>query len=328
MIGYIIKRILYMIPTLFGISFVAFFIIELPPGDFVTSYVTQLEASGGAVSDAQIQSLKDRFGVDQPFYVKYYKWMSGLLKGELGRSLQFDLPTMELINQRFPVSLWLALACLVFLYAVAIPIGIYSATHQYTFGDYSFTFLGFVGVGIPSFLSALIFLFLFYKFTGQAQLGLFSREFINAPWSLARIWDLIAHTWVPILIISAAPIASTIRQMRANLLDELEKPYVTVARSKGLTERKLLYKYPVRISINPIISTVGWTLPVLINNMLLACLVLGIPSSAPILLNALLTQDMYLAGSIIFLISILTVVGTLISDILLGIFDPRIRNAI
>jgi peptide/nickel transport system permease protein len=325
MFGYIVKRVLYMIPTLFVISVISFVVIELPPGDFVTSYVAQLESSGGYVSEAQIQSLRDRFGVDRPFHVKYYKWFKGLLKGELGRSLQFDQPAMDLIKQRFPVSLGIAGLCLLFVYLVGIPIGIYSAVKRYSLGDYVVTFLGFLGVGIPSFLSALIFIFLYYKITGQAQLGLFSSAYIDAPWSLGKLFDLIKHLWLPIIIISAQPLASTIRQMRANLLDELEKPYVMVARSKGLTNKKLLYKYPVRLAINPIVSTIGWTLPNLINNMLLASMVLGIPSIAPILLDALLSQDMYLAGSIIFLISVLTVVGTLISDLLLGIVDPRIR---
>jgi peptide/nickel transport system permease protein len=325
MLGYILKRVFYMIPTLFVISAISFMVIELPPGDFVTSYVAQLESSGGYVSEAQVESLRDRFGVDKPIYVKYAKWLKGLLKGELGRSLQFDQPAMDLIKQRFPVSLGIAMLCLIFVYIVGIPIGIYSAVNRYTIGDYIVTFLGFLGVGIPSFLSALIFIFLYYQITGQAQLGLFSSEFIDAPFSIAKLFDLVKHLWLPIIIISAQPLASTIRQMRANLLDELEKPYVMVARSKGLNNRKLLYKYPVRLAINPIVSTVGWTLPNLINNMLLACMVLGIPSIAPILLDALLSQDMYLAGSIIFFISVLTVVGTLVSDLLLAIVDPRIR---
>lgn len=328
MIKYIIRRVILMIPTLVAISIISFAIIQLPPGDFVTSYVAELISMGEIIDSSQIEALRARYGLDQPIYVQYFKWMRGFLRGDLGRSLQWNKPVAKLIAERMPWTITISLVSLIFVYAIGIPIATFSATHQYSVGDYLFTFIGFIGLAIPNFLFALILLWLYFVYTGNVAVGLFSPEFQMASWSLARFLDLLKHLWMPALVVGTAGTCGLIRRMRANLLDELQKPYVMVARAKGLTERKVLYKYPFRIAVNPIISTIGWTLPQLINGALLVSLVLGLPTIAPIFLGSLLNQDMFLAGSIIMILSTLTVVGTLISDILLSWLDPRIREAI
>lgn len=328
MIKYIIRRLILMIPTLVAISIISFVIIQLPPGDFVSSYVAELISMGEIIDSGQIEALRARYGLDQPIYVQYFKWMRGFLRGDLGRSLQWNKPVVKLIAQRMPWTITISLVSLIFVYAIGIPIATFSATHQYSVGDYLFTFIGFIGLAIPNFLFALILLWLYFVYTGNVAVGLFSPEFQLAPWSLARFLDLLKHLWMPALVVGTAGTCGLIRRMRANLLDELQRPYVMVARAKGLTERKLLYKYPFRIAVNPIISTIGWTLPQLINGALLVSLVLGLPTIAPIFLGSLLNQDMFLAGSIIMILSTLTVIGTLISDILLSWLDPRIREAI
>lgn len=328
MIKYVLRRLLLMIPTLFAISVLSFLIIQAPPGDYLTHYVGQLESMGDIVDVAQIEALKARYGLDQPIYVQYFKWIWGILHGDLGRSLEWNKPVVKIVAERLPWSITISLVALIFVYVVGIPIGTFSATHQYSIGDYFFTLIGFIGIAIPNFLFALILLWLYFVYTGNVAVGLFSPAFVMAPWSLARFVDLLKHMWMPALIVGTAGTCGLIRIMRANLLDELQKPYVMVARAKGLSERKVLYKYPFRIAINPVISTVGWTLPRLVNGELLTSLVLGLPTIAPILLSALLNQDMFLAGSIIMILSVLTVMGTLISDILLAWVDPRIRGAI
>lgn len=328
MIKYIIRRMILMIPTLVAISIISFVIIQLPPGDFVSSYVAELISMGEIIDSGQIEALRARYGLDQPIYVQYFKWMRGFLRGDLGRSLQWNKPVVKLIAQRMPWTITISLVSLIFVYAIGIPIATFSATHQYSVGDYLLTFIGFIGLAIPNFLFALILLWLYFVYTGNVAVGLFSPEFQMAPWSLARFLDLLKHLWMPALVVGTAGTCGLIRRMRANLLDELQRPYVMVARAKGLTERKLLYKYPFRIAVNPIISTIGWTLPQLINGALLVSLVLGMPTIAPIFLGSLLNQDMFLAGSIIMILSTLTVIGTLISDILLSWLDPRIREAI
>ena len=325
MIRFVLYRFLIMIPTVFLISIVAFLVILAPPGDFISSYVAQLEAAGQFVDQAQIEALRARYGLNQSPIIQYLKWIRRLLRGDLGNSLQWKKPVAELLSERLPWTLVLSISSLILVYLVGIPIGIISATHQYSVRDYAFTFFAFLGVAIPGFLSALIFLWFYFSITGQAALGLFSREFVSAPWSLAKLWDLLKHLWIPAFIVGLAGTAELIRFMRANLLDELEKPYVMVARAKGLPERRRLYKYPVRVAINPIVSTIGFTLPELINGALLASLVLGLPTISPVLLNALKNQDMFLAGSIVFMLSVLTVFGILISDLLLAAIDPRIR---
>ncbi len=317
-----------MIPTVIIVSVISFIIIQLPPGDFVTSYIGQLRSKGKTISPELVQSLEARYGINQPLYVKYFKWTRNILRGDLGMSMQWNDSVRNLIAERLPWSLLISSVGFFFVYAIGIPIGMLSATRQYSIRDYVFTFMGFIGLAIPNFLFALVLLWIYFVFTGNAALGLFSAEFQRASWSFAKFVDLLKHLWMPGIIVGTAGTASLIRIIRANLLDELQKPYVLVARAKGLSERKVLYKYPFRIAINPVISTIGWTLPDLVNGELLTSLVLGLPTIAPIFLSALLMQDMYLAGSIVFILSLLTLIGTLISDILLAWVDPRIRESV
>ena len=328
MLYFIIRRVLLMIPTLLVVSLISFAIIEAPPGDYMDAYVDNLLSQQQAVDPAEIEALAQRYGLDAPWYERYFRWMGGILQGDLGRSLEWNQPVSKLIADRLPWSLTISFLSLVLAYALAIPIGLYSATHQYSPGDYFFTLIGFIGLAVPNFLLALIILWLYFVGTGNVAVGLFSDEYQMAPWSFAKLIDLLQHVWLPALIVGTAGTAGLIRVMRANLLDELGKPYVMMARSKGLTERKVLYKYPFRIAMNPIASTIGWTLPQLINGELLASLVLGLPTIAPLFVGALLSQDMFLAGSIVLILSTLTVIGTLISDIVLAWLDPRIRGAI
>jgi peptide/nickel transport system permease protein len=317
-----------MIPVLLTISVVSFLIIQAPPGDFITTYVAELEAMGAEIEPTQIEALRVRYGLGQPVYIQYFKWMSRIVRGDLGRSFRWNKSVAKLVGERLPWTMTISLTSLILVYAIGIPIGVFSATHQYSIRDYIFTFIGFIGIAVPNFLFALILLWVYFVFTGNVAVGLFSSEFLTAPWSFAKFLDLLKHLWMPALIVGTAGTCRLIRVMRANLLDELQKPYVMVARAKGLTERKLLYKYPFRIAVNPVISTIGWTLPGLINGALLTSLVLGLPTIAPIFLESLLGQDMFLAGSIVFILSSLTVIGTLISDILLAWVDPRIRESV
>ncbi len=317
-----------MIPTLIAISIISFVIIQAPPGDFVSYYIDQLEALGERVDESEIVALKERYGLSQPMYVQYFKWMAGLLRGDLGRSLQWNRPVAKLIAERLPWSITISFAAFVLVYLIGIPFGAIAATRQHSIADYAVTVIGFIGLAIPNFLFALILLWLIFVHTGNVAVGLFSPEFERAPWSLAKLLDLLRHLWVPAIIVGTAGTAGLIRVMRANLLDELHKPYVMVARAKGLSEQRVLYKYPFRVAINPVVSTIGWTLPQMVNGELLTSLVLNLPTLAPIFLGALLSEDMFLAGSIVFILSTLTVFGTLLSDILLGWVDPRIRESI
>jgi peptide/nickel transport system permease protein len=317
-----------MIPTIIAISMISFMIIELPPGDFVDSYVAELERFGDVVDQSEIEALKIHYGVDEPVHVHYIKWVWGIIRGDLGRSLQWNKPVLTLILERLPWSFIVSFTGLIFVYAIGIPIGTTAATHQYSIRDYFFTFIGFIGLAIPNFLFALIMMWLYFVHTGNAMVGLFSPDYIMAPWSISKFLDLLKHLWMPGLIVGTAGTCGLIRVMRASILDELQKPYVMVARAKGLSERKLLYKYPFRIAINPVISTIGWILPGLISGELLTSIVLGLPTLAPVFLDSLLNKDMFLAGSVVFIFSILTVIGTLVSDILLAWVDPRIREAV
>jgi len=325
---FIIRRILLMIPTLLVISMISFAIIEAPPGDFMDAYVDQLIQQQEAVDPAQIAALRLRYGLDEPVYVRYLRWLGNILQGDLGRSLEWNQPVSKLIADRLPWSLAISIASLLLAYALAIPIGLYSATRQYSLGDYFFTLIGFIGLAVPNFLLALIILWYYFVATGNVAIGLFSDEYLVAPWSFAKSIDLLKHIWLPAFVVGTAGTAGLIRVMRANLLDELERPYVMVARSKGLSETKILIKYPFRIAMNPVASTIGWTLPALVNGELLASLVLGLPTIAPLFVGSLLNQDMFLAGSIVMVLSTLTLIGTLISDLLLAWLDPRIRGAI
>lgn len=325
MFAYIIRRILIMIPTLIAISIISFTIIQLPPGDFLTTYVSQLSASGETVDHAELESLKKRFGLDEPIYMQYFKWAWNFLHGDFGHSFEWNKPVSELIGERLQLTVIISVCTLLFTWAVAVPIGVYSAVRQYSWLDYLLTVFGFIGLATPNFLLALILLWVSYAYLGLSIGGLFSPEYADAPWSFAKVLDLFKHLWIPVVIVGLGHTAKFIRIIRGNLLDELRKPYVVTARAKGLSETRLILKYPVRVAINPLVSTIGWTLPELISGIAITAVVLNLPTTGPLLLSALMSQDMQLAGTFIMFLSSLTVVGTLLSDILLAWVDPRIR---
>lgn len=322
---YIFRRLLYTIPVLLAVSILAFTIIQLPPGDYLTSRIAQLELYGTPASVEEIASLRMQYGLDKPFYMQYFNWMGGMLKGDLGKSFIYNQPVTELIGERILLTMVVSICSLAVTYIIAIPIGIYSATHQYSIGDYFFTLLGFIGISIPQLFLALILMFAAYKWFGLTVSGLFSPEYAVQSWSVGKAVDLMQHIWIPVIILGLAGTAGTIRVLRACLLDELQKQYVVTARAKGLGERWLILKYPVRIAINPMLSTIGWLLPSIVSGAAIVAIVLNLPTTGPMLLDALMMQDMYLAGSFIMILCMLTVLGTLISDILLAWSDPRIR---
>ena len=326
MAKYIIKRVLYMIPTLFIISLISFTIIQLPPGDFLTSYVAQLRAQGEDLDAQAIHALEEQYGLNQPLYVQYEKWITNIItRGDFGLSFEWRRPVSELIWERIGLTLLIAVLTILTTWILAIPTAVYVATHQYSFLDYLMSFISFIGLGTPGFLVALVYLWIMLAAFNVNAAGLFSQQFVDAPWSLARVQDMMGRIWAPILILAIENTASIIRTVRANLLDELNKPYVETARAKGLKERVLIWKYPVRLALNPFFSTVGWTLVTVISGEILVAVVLNVQTAGPLLLRALLSQDMYLAGALVMLLSILTVLGTLFSDILLAVADPRIR---
>ncbi len=326
MLGYIVKRVLRMIPLLFLLSILAFTIIHLPPGDYVTEYIANLGQSGASVDESEIARLRQVYGLDRPVYEQYLLWMSNiLLRGDFGLSFQWNKPVAEVITERMLLTFLIALCTTAFVWIVAIPIGIYVSVHQYTLSDYLFTLLGFIGLAIPSFLLALLVMYLAYSQLGVKVSGLFAPEYELAPWSFEKVQSMLGRIWVPILILGVGGMAQLIRTMRATMLDELRKPYVTVARAKGLSEFALLIRYPVRIAINPLISTIGWLLPWFVSGGTIVEIVLNLPTAGPVLWNALKLQDMYLAGSYILLIGAMTMIGSLLSDILLAWLDPRIR---
>jgi peptide/nickel transport system permease protein len=322
---YIVRRILLTIPTLALISVIAFTVIQLPPGDYVTSYVARLAARGESVDEAEIAALYRRYGLDRPIYEQYLRWMWNILHGDFGQSFEWNMPVGALIWERLALTVVISFSTLIFVWIIAFPVAIYSATHQYSVGDHVLSLLGFVGLGVPHFMLALLLLWLGYRYFGVDLSGLFSDAYVEAPWSLDKLADMLKHLWVPLLVLGLGGTAGLIRTTRANLLDELHKPYVTTARAKGLTEVRLLLKYPVRVALRPFISTLGWTLPSLVSGSTIVARVLGLPTSGTLFLSSLLAQDMFLAGSFVLMLSTLTVIGTLISDILLGIADPRIR---
>jgi peptide/nickel transport system permease protein len=325
MLHYILRRVLYFIPTLFAISLVTFAIIQLPPGDFLTAYEARLASEGNPSDLARLEEMRERYGLDDPFYVQYWKWISGVLVGDWGYSFQWKQPVADLLGERMLLTFVLALATTLLVWVIAIPLGIYGAMRRNTPGDYAASFVGFLGQAIPDFLFALVLMWLAFFYFDQSVGGLFSPAYEGQPWSLGKVWDLLGHLWIPVLVIGTNGTAGLIRILRANLLDELHKPYVEAARSRGLTEWRLTAKYPVRIALNPFVSGIGDTLPGLISGATITSIVLSLPTAGPLLLQALLSQDMYLAGSYIFMLSVLSVVGVLISDILLAWLDPRIR---
>ena len=326
MFSYIVRRVLLMIPTLFLVSIVSFIALQLPPGDYLTSYAAQLSSMGESVDQEAINSLRERYGLGQPVYVQYGKWVYGIItRGDWGQSMEWQKPVSQLIWERMGLTVALAVFSLFISWLIAIPIGVYTATHQYSIPDYLMSTLSFLGVGVPAFLWALIIMYFAQAQFGLNVGGLFSEKYINAPWSWDKVVDLFQHIWIPCVIIALVNTASELRTTRANLLDELNKPYVELARAKGLTESRLIWKYPVRIAMNPFFSTVGWSLANRISDITLMSVVLSLETTGPMQLRALTSQDMYLAGSFLVLLSVLVVVGTLVSDILLAWVDPRIR---
>lgn len=325
MLQYLVRRSVILIPLLLAVSVVTFFLIQLPPGDYLSTYINQLEASGTQLSQTEIDNLRRQYGLDQPLHIQYFRWMQSIARGKFGWSFQWQKPVSEVIGERLPMTLLISFSSLLVVWVLAIPIAIASATNQYSLFDYFFTFMGFIGLAMPTFVLALAVGWVLYSTMGLTITGLFSQEYIDAPWSIDRVLDLLSNIWFPILIVGLSGTAGLIRTLRATLLDELRKPYVTTARAKGLSERHLLVKYPIRIAMNPIFSTIGWVLPGLINGGVIVGIVLNLQTVGPMLLQATLNQDMYLAGSVLLILSTLTVIGTFISDILLAWLDPRIR---
>lgn len=322
---YILKRIIWMIPFMFAVSVVAFLLIQAPPGDYLTTYIARLGESDEVMDQATIDNLRARFGLDRPLYVQYFKWVSNILVGDFGMSFEWRQPVSDLVWERMGLTMTLSFATLLFTWAVAFPIGVYSAVRKYSVGDYVATTIGFLGLATPNFLLALILMYIGVVYFGSDVGGLFSPEYKNAPWSWGKVWNLIEHLWLPMVVLGTSATASLIRIMRANLLDELNKPYVDTARAKGLSEFWLIMKYPVRVALNPFVSTIGWVLPNLVSGAVVTAIVLSLPTAGPLMLQALLSQDMYLAGAFVLLLSSLTVIGMLISDILLVLLDPRVR---
>lgn len=325
MTAFLLRRIALAIVTIWAISILAFVIIQLPPGDYVTTYINELALAGTNVSEESAAALRSQYGLDQPVYVQYFKWTKLVLRGDLGFSMEWKRPVWDVIGERLGLTMVLCLAALLLTWAFALPIGIYSAVKQYSIGDYLFTFLGFAGLAVPGFMLALVMLYLGWTLTGSDLSGMFSPAYANAPWSIAKLWDMIKHLPLPALILSLAGTAQLIRLMRANLLDELRRPYVVTARAKGLSETRAILKYPVRVALNPFASTLGFLLPEIVGRSIIVSIVLSLPTVGPLLLRALISQDMFLAGSIVLLLGVITVIGTLLSDLLLMWLDPRIR---
>ncbi len=326
MLKYLLQRFVITIVLILTLSFVSFFLIDLPPGDYLTVYVNQMQSSGRTVEPDEIARLTRLYDLDQPLGIRYVSWMKGIvLRGDFGRSFAYNRNVNDILAERLPLSMTISLLSLLFVWVVAVPIGFYSAKNQYSFLDYLFNIIGFIGLAVPEFLVALVLVWLIFSSTGVAITGLFSKEFETAAWSLSKVLDMLSHIWLPMIIVGLHGTASLIRILRGNLLDELNKQYVVTARAKALHEVNNLLKYPVRMAINPAISTIGWTLPAIVSGEVLVSIVLNLETMGPILLGAVRAQDMYLAGSILLILSTLTVIGTFLSDMLLAFVDPRIR---
>jgi peptide/nickel transport system permease protein len=325
MLSYLVSRVVMALFTILAISILSFAIIQLPPGDYVDAYIAQMSASGSLVSQQEAENLRIQYGLNQPIYVQYFKWVSLAARGNFGMAMEWGRPVTEVIGDRLALTMVMSIFALMFTWALALPIGIYSAVRQYSIGDYVFTFIGFIGLAVPSFLLALLILYFGFTLFDANIGGLFSAEYLEAPWSLGKVWDLIKHLPVPAVVLGLAGTAQAIRIMRANLLDELRKPYVVTARAKGLGETRVILKYPVRVALNPFASTIGYTLPYIVSGSIIVSLVLSLPTVGPLLLKALIAQDMFLAGTIVLLLGVMTVIGTLLSDLILMWIDPRIR---
>jgi peptide/nickel transport system permease protein len=324
-LSYIIRRLILAVITIWLVSILSFFIIQLPPGDYVTAYIAQLQSSGSMVSANEAELLRAQYGLDQPIYIQYIKWVRLMTQGNFGMAMNWNKPVKDVIGDRLWLTMAVSLAAIFLTWIIALPIGIYSAVRQYSIGDYIFTFIGFIGIAVPNFMLALILMYLGFKYFNMNIGGLFSAEYVEAPWSWAKVMDLLRHLILPAIILGLAGTAQLIRIMRANLLDELRKPYVVTARAKGLSETRVILKYPVRAALNPFASTVGYYFPYVVSGSIIVSLVLSLPTVGPLLLSSLLAQDMFLAGTIVLMLGVMTVLGTFVSDLVLMWIDPRIR---
>ena len=325
MLSYLVRRLMIMVPTLIIISIIIFVIIQLPPGDYLETYMAELQAQGEAVDSEKIAYLRELYGLDLPFHEQYLRWFTGLLGGNLGYSFEYQLPVSEVVGDRLWLTFLVAFSTIIFTYALAFPIGIYSAVRQYSLGDYALTFVGFLGLATPNFLLALVLLYLANVWFGTSIGGLMDPEFIGQPWSWAKFQSVLAHLWVPVIVIGTSGTAAMIRRLRANLLDELQKQYVVTARAKGLSPARILIKYPLRLAINPFIADIGSLLPQVVSGAAIVSVVLDLPTTGQMLVRALQSQDMYLAGSFLMFLAGLVVIGVFLSDLALAALDPRIR---
>ena len=326
MILYIIKRLFYLFPLAILISILSFIIIQLPPGDYVTEWEYNMIAQGYNPTEEEILMLKERYHLDKTYVEQYVRWRSNIIfYGDFGVSFTYNKPVSDILSERVPRTIAISLGAILVQWIIAIPIGIFSAIRKYSVFDYIFTLIGFIGISIPGFMFAIVLVYLVYVNTGYAITGLYSEPFRNAPWDINKFYDLMKNVSIPLIVLGSSGAAVIIRILRSSMLDELEKQYVTTARSKGMSEIKILFKYPFRIAVNPLISTIGWLLPAAVGGEVVISKVLNMPTTGPVLLKALMGEDMYLAGGILFILSILTIIGTLISDILLAMLDPRIR---
>ena len=325
MLAYLARRLILALLTMWAVSVLSFTVIQLPPGDYITSYIAQMSSSGSAVSLEEADALRQQYGLDQPMTVQYLRWMGMVLRGNFGMAMEYGRPVSDVIGDRLALTMVVSIAAIILTWVLALPIGVYSAVRQYSLGDYLATSMGFIGLAVPSFMLALVLMYFGFRFLGANVGGLFSEDLADAPWSWAKLWDLMKHLPLPAVILGLAGTAQLVRIMRANLLDELRKPYVVTARARGLPESRVIIKYPVRVALNPFASTVGYLLPYVVSGSIIVSLVLGLPTVGPLLLKALVAQDMFLAGTIVLLLGLMTVIGTFLSDMLLMWIDPRIR---
>ncbi len=323
--SYVLQRLVYLVFLVWMVSIVTFIVIQLPPGDYLSTYISRLEQAGEDLSEQQVENLRRQYGLDLPLYLRYFKWIGQVLQGNFGFSFDWQQPVRDIISERLALTFTIAILSAIFTYAVAIPIGIYSATHQYSLGDYVVSIIGFIGLAIPNFMLALIFLYVAWANYELNLTGLFSPDYVAAPWSWAKLGDMLLHLPIPVVVIGTGGTAGLIRVLRGTLLDELNKQYVITARSKGVGEARLLFKYPVRVALNPIVSSLAWLFPSLVSGGTITAIVLGLPTAGPMLLRGLITQDTFLTATLLMFITILTVIGTTVSDILLVVVDPRIR---
>ena len=325
MLGYVIRRILIMIPTLLAISVITFVIIQLPPGDYLTTLVNEMQSRGESMDQGRLAMLRETYGLDRPMHEQYALWLAGMLRGDFGYSFEYNLPVSDVVGDRLSLTAIVSFATILFIWVVSFPIGIYSATRQYSLGDYVLTFLGFLGLATPSFLLALVMLYFANVWFGTSIGGLMDPRYIGQPWSWAKAMSVFEHMWIPVIVIGTAGTAAMIRRLRANLLDELHKPYVVTARAKGLPPGRALVKYPLRVALNPFVSDIGNLLPQVVSGAAIVSVVMSLPTTGPMLLQALRSQDMNLAGSFLMFLAVLTVIGVFLSDLALAALDPRIR---